>query len=333
MNSSASHNLTNSKMPYIDQRTAGYNERFTFTGKEKDSLRLNLQSGELCRARLTSPPDLFTSYYYFGARYYDPDLSDLFISVDPMADKYPNLSPYAYCAWNPVKLVDPDGEDPVLLGLLEYYGKAKYGNSHLGETQKIGNFLVVPFYDNNNNLIGYNAGRYRSDGSYVTEYQMEPGDLKSFSQKHKLYESAANLVYCAGEPDWSTVAFGSGISSGNIGGALTELGKMWGNALSDPSFYFSIAASIAVTGKIQSPSCNNKVALAETKIREWIGKDAKLITNSCDDIIILSKDGNKKIRFDINNTSPHHNPHIHIETKVNGKWKTNRIWPNDVESN
>lgn len=110
MNSSASHNLTNSKMPYIDQRTAGYNERFTFTGKEKDSLRLNLQSGELCRARLTSPPDLLTSFYYFGARYYDPTLSGLFISVDPMADKYPTLSPYAYCAWNPVKLVDPDGQ-------------------------------------------------------------------------------------------------------------------------------------------------------------------------------------------------------------------------------
>lgn len=28
-----------------------------------------------------------------------------------MADKYPNISPYAYCAWNPVKLVDPDGCD------------------------------------------------------------------------------------------------------------------------------------------------------------------------------------------------------------------------------
>jgi hypothetical protein len=32
------------------------------------------------------------------------------LSVDPMADKYPNISPYAYCAWNPVKLVDPDGK-------------------------------------------------------------------------------------------------------------------------------------------------------------------------------------------------------------------------------
>jgi hypothetical protein len=33
------------------------------------------------------------------------------LSVDPMADKYPSISPYAYCAWNPVKLVDPEGEE------------------------------------------------------------------------------------------------------------------------------------------------------------------------------------------------------------------------------
>ena len=52
-----------------------------------------------------------TGFSYFGARYYDSDLSGLFLSVDPMADKYPNTSPYAYCAWNPVKLVDPDGRE------------------------------------------------------------------------------------------------------------------------------------------------------------------------------------------------------------------------------
>ena len=55
--------------------------------------------------------DAETGFHYFGARYYDSDLSGLFLSVDPMADKYPSISPYAYCAWNPVKLVDPDGND------------------------------------------------------------------------------------------------------------------------------------------------------------------------------------------------------------------------------
>ena len=39
---------------------------------------------------------------------YNSDLS-LWMSVDPMSYKYPNLSPYTYCAGNPVRLVDPDG--------------------------------------------------------------------------------------------------------------------------------------------------------------------------------------------------------------------------------
>ena len=47
-------------------------------------------------------------YHYFGARYYDSDLS-IWLSVDPLAGKYPNLSPYVYCANNPINMVDPNG--------------------------------------------------------------------------------------------------------------------------------------------------------------------------------------------------------------------------------
>ena len=46
-----------------------------------------------------------------GGRYMDHELMTMWLSVDPLADKYPSISPYAYCAWNPVKLVDPDGRD------------------------------------------------------------------------------------------------------------------------------------------------------------------------------------------------------------------------------
>ena len=52
-----------------------------------------------------------TGFSYFGARYYDSDLMTAWLSVDPMADKYPSLSPYNYCAWNPIRLVDPNGEE------------------------------------------------------------------------------------------------------------------------------------------------------------------------------------------------------------------------------
>lgn len=35
------------------------------------------------------------------------------LSVDPLADKYPNISPYAYCGWNPINAIDSDGRKPV----------------------------------------------------------------------------------------------------------------------------------------------------------------------------------------------------------------------------
>ena len=51
-----------------------------------------------------------TGLSYFGSRYYSSDLS-IWLSVDPMASKYPSWSPYVYCADNPVKLVDPNGKE------------------------------------------------------------------------------------------------------------------------------------------------------------------------------------------------------------------------------
>ena len=54
--------------------------------------------------------DCETGYSYFGARYYDPTLLTSFLSIDRYADKYPSLSPYHYCAWNPIMLVDPNGD-------------------------------------------------------------------------------------------------------------------------------------------------------------------------------------------------------------------------------
>ncbi len=84
---------------FVDQRITDFSARHTFSAKERDTE---------------------TGLSYFGARYYSSDLS-IWLSVDPMSDKYPSLSPYVYCADNPVKLVDPNGEDPI-------YAKNFWGN-------------------------------------------------------------------------------------------------------------------------------------------------------------------------------------------------------------
>ena len=80
----------------IDQQdpNTNYSERFRFTGKERDTE---------------------TGYDYFGARYYSSTLG-IWLSVDPLSDKYPNLSPYVYCADNPMRVVDPKGDTLVIDG-------------------------------------------------------------------------------------------------------------------------------------------------------------------------------------------------------------------------
>ena len=92
---------------------------YTFSAKEKDSE---------------------TSLSYFGARYYTSDLS-VWLSVDPMSDKYPSLSPYTYCANNPIKLVDPNGEDVVILNAPQ--GAGGYGHMAAIIQDKQGNWYYI----------------------------------------------------------------------------------------------------------------------------------------------------------------------------------------------
>lgn len=68
-----------------------FDSRYKFTAKELDNE---------------------TSYTYFGARYYDADLSS-WLSVDPLAEKYQSWSHYAYCLNNPIVFFDPDSRKVV----------------------------------------------------------------------------------------------------------------------------------------------------------------------------------------------------------------------------
>jgi RHS repeat-associated protein len=54
--------------------------------------------------------DVETGLYYYGARYYDPRTSG-WLSVDLLAGNHYSHTPYHYCFNNPIKLIDPFGND------------------------------------------------------------------------------------------------------------------------------------------------------------------------------------------------------------------------------
>lgn len=58
--------------------------------------------------------------YDYSARYYESAVGR-FTSVEPMAEKYYSISPYAYVANNPLKYIDPTG-----MWIYIYYGGTSY---------------------------------------------------------------------------------------------------------------------------------------------------------------------------------------------------------------
>jgi len=58
--------------------------------------------------------DQETGLDYRGARFYDSDVAR-FLSLDPLASKFPNWSDYVYVVGNPLSYTDPDGKDTLVM--------------------------------------------------------------------------------------------------------------------------------------------------------------------------------------------------------------------------
>ena len=64
----------------------------------------------------------------YGARWYQSDAPH-WLSIDPLAEKYYSFAPYNYVANNPLKYIDPDGQDIILIfRSSEGESKVRYGS-------------------------------------------------------------------------------------------------------------------------------------------------------------------------------------------------------------
>jgi len=79
--------------------------------------------------------------YDFGARMYDPRIGR-WMSPDPLASKYPALSPYTFVGNMPIRAIDEDGRDIVIIGSKEYQQQILESLFYLSRNSGSGAILV-----------------------------------------------------------------------------------------------------------------------------------------------------------------------------------------------
>ena len=145
-------------LPYgellVDEHSSSEELPYKFNGKEMDEE---------------------TGLYYYGARYMNP-MASIWYGVDPLAGDYPIVSAYTYCAANPLKYIDPDGQYILFInGLRLWHGnmdqKTFYGGFKIHKTDvynywstEKNNFGrkadIAAFYKKvyNENNVGFTSG-------------------------------------------------------------------------------------------------------------------------------------------------------------------------------
>jgi RHS repeat-associated protein len=167
---------------FIEERTT-WNTPYKFSGKELDEE---------------------TGYSYFGARYYDPNIS-IWLSVDPMADKYPSVSPYMYCAGNPIMFIDPDGRTIVITGEdgastkyipgMEYNGNDKFTANAITSLNELyggksdQGFLVVNELHKSKNEFNIESAKSENNFTPSDVKRAYAGQIKDDPNLSKLFSS------------------------------------------------------------------------------------------------------------------------------------------------
>jgi RHS repeat-associated protein len=137
---------------FIEERNNKWNTPYLFNAKELDEE---------------------TGLYYYGARYYDGRTAT-WLGVDPMWEKYPGMSVYAYCSNNPIKYIDPDGQD-------HYYTE---DGVYLGQDKK-----------ETQNVWAANKYHQLENGSYVITGKNQINDNQGNAMTHDQFKDLAGTLY------------------------------------------------------------------------------------------------------------------------------------------
>ena len=178
----------------MGESTNGDIQRYKYNGKELD--RMN-----------------GLDWYDYGARYMD---GIRFTTMDPMAEKYYDISPYVYCAGNPVNAIDINGEDGVKI----------VDDENKTITVKADYFVRTSntqYRDSNGNiqtLSGYSSSDIEEMNSY-NDYLNEL-NLTIPSGDYKGYKLIFNLTFIDGGATEILKASSDNYEGYNIGNSIAK---------------------------------------------------------------------------------------------------------------
>ncbi len=267
---------------FIEERNNVWNTPYLFNAKEFDE-----ENG----------------MYYYGARYYEPRLS-LWMSTDPMQEKYLDYSSYCYTGNNPIRFSDPNGQD--------WWDKVKGFGAALVDNATGGLTNIRTYAGRNvSDPKDFNAGLTAGDIASLTVGTIESGTGSAMVASGTSI-TTVGLVAEGPSLGTSTVVVVIGGADAAVGAGLTAHGAVMmataGKNLSEKKGHLDTGNSTA---------SNNRGTKVNSKT---LWKDSK---------------GN---RIDVENPNPGQRPgQIHFQDNKNNKYlynnKDGRFYSRDPKTN
>ena len=141
-----------------------------------------------------------TGLYYYGARYMGPKIS-MWLGVDPLMEKYPNVTGYCYTMDNPIKFIDPNGKETYVIknktGTYTVVGGILNNNRgiYIASKDKSGKYTIK------GEMIGiststttfYNTDANKGKGGWAIGAQINPNDKSGINFLNKIVSSNVTL--------------------------------------------------------------------------------------------------------------------------------------------
>jgi RHS repeat-associated protein len=202
--------------------------RWNFSGKEKQTIR-----------------DL--GWLDFSARMLETEIGRWFV-IDPLAEKYYSVSPYAFCSNNPVNRIDPDGR-------ADFWHNGKViGNDGVDDKRILAiKTTEKSFGSNDNNSFVEGAGLSKKDLNATVKFiTANSGNAEAFQNNGIAYTNSMAIESSADNRQ----AMVNEVSKDNGKGGMSDANnREYGGSISNGT------VTVETAGSISSPGNSASIAL------------------------------------------------------------------------